>query len=185
MIYIVAGVILALLALVCWWSKRKKFEIKEINIKLGGIGKVKIKPDYHDIRIAHQIWTELVTRKAAIPIDPDHDVIHEIYDSWYKLFGRVRLLIADIPAERIANYDSTKELVHIAVETLNRGLRPHLTKWQAQYRHWHDLERKKNHEMSPQELQKTYPKYDELIKDVTKVNSLLIEYAEELKNLRS
>ena len=183
MIGIPVGIILTLLA--CWWLKRKKFEVKELNINLGEIGKVKLTPNYHDIRIAHQIWTELVTRKAAIPIDPDHDVIDEIYDSWYELFGRVRLLIADIPAERICNYDSTKELVHIAVETLNRGLRPHLTKWQAQYRHWHDLERKKKPEMSPQELQKTYPKYNELIEDVKEVNALLIEYAEELKNLRS
>ena len=26
---------------------------------------------------AHKIWTELVTRKAALPIDPEHDVIIE------------------------------------------------------------------------------------------------------------
>ena len=72
---------------VWWWLKRKRFKATRLNIKLGGVGKVELTPNTQDLNIAHQIWTELVTRKAAIPIDPEHDVIHEVYDSLYHLFG--------------------------------------------------------------------------------------------------
>lgn len=175
-----------ILALSGWcWFHRKRFKLTKLDISLGGIGKVEITPNTEDLKIAHQIWTELVTRKAAIDIDPEHDVIHEVYDSWYHLFGRVRLLIADVPATQIHDNKSTKLLVDIAVKTLNEGLRPHLTKWQARYRHWYASAREKDSFLSPQELQQTYPNYDELITDMKRVNKQLKEYAEELKKLLS
>lgn len=173
-----------ILAALGWcWFRRKRFKLTKLDIKLGGIGQVELTPNTQDLTIAHQIWTELVTRKAAIPIDPEHDVIHEVYDSWYHLFGRIRLLIADIPATKIHDHDSTKLLVDIAIKTLNQGLRPHLTKWQARYRHWYAQAREDNPSLSPQELQRTYPNYDELIADMKRVNKQLEEYAEELKKL--
>jgi hypothetical protein len=78
-----------------------------------------------------------VTRKAAQPIDIENDVILEIYDSWYALFGRIRQLISDIPGHMLRTEKSTQELVRIATQTLNDGLRPHLTRWQARFRHWY------------------------------------------------
>ena len=179
--FTIVGVILAVS--VWWWLKRKGFKATRLNIKLGGVGEVELTPNTQDLNIAHQIWTELVTRKAAIPIDPEHDVIHEVYDSWYHLFGRVRLLIADIPATQIHDYESTRMLVDIGVKTLNQGLRPHLTRWQARYRHWYAQAREKNPSLSPQELQQTYSDYDELITDMTTINEQLQEYADELKKL--
>lgn len=163
--------------------QRKRFKTTKLTINLGGVGQVELTPNTQDLKIAHQIWTELVTRKVAIPIDPEHDVIHEIYDSWYHLFGRVRLLIADIPATQIHDHESTNLLVDIAVKTLNEGLRPHLTRWQARYRHWYKNTREKNPSLSPQELQQTYPHYDDLMTDMRVVNKQLEEYAVELKKL--
>lgn len=60
---------------------------------------MKICPTWEDIQIAHQIWTELVTRKAAIPFNPDDDVIVEIYDSWYALFQRTQQLQVNVSGE--------------------------------------------------------------------------------------
>ena len=102
---------------------------------------------------------------------------------WYHLFGRVRLLIADIPATQIHDYESTRMLVDIGVKTLNQGQRSHLTRWQARYRHWYAQAREKNPSLSPQELQQTYSDYDELITDMTTINEQLQEYADELKKL--
>src|SRR5436309_1625407 len=75
--------------LVCWafyraWPLRR-FHLISLDIQLGGIGKVELRPNIEDIQIAHRIWVELITRKAALPIDPEHDVIFEIYDSWHAL----------------------------------------------------------------------------------------------------
>ena len=166
-----------------YYFKRRRFKTTELNIKLGSIGLVVLKPRKEDLDIAHKIWVELVTRKAAIPIDPEHDVIHEVYDSWYQLFGRIRLLIADIPAELIHDHESTRVLVDLATRTLNDGIRPHLTRWQARYRHWYAIERESKPYLTPQELQRTFPQYEELMKNMVQVNNLLKEYADELKKL--
>lgn len=161
----------------------RKYRVVKLDIKLGNIGKVELKPNIKDLQIAHRIWTELVTRKAAIPIDPEHDVLVEVYDSWHTLFTRVRELIADLPADLVRREASTKEIVRVATATLNDGLRPHLTKWQAHFRNWYEINKKELETKSPQELQRKYPGYNELISDMLVINGQLISYANELKKI--
>lgn len=160
-----------------------RYNLVKINIKLGNVGVAEFRPNKNDLQIAHKIWTELVTRKAAIPIDKENDVIEEIYDSWYALFKRIRGFISDIPAELIRNNSSTKEIVRIATQTLNDGLRPHLTKWQARFRTWSSSKKEKLLDMTPQDFQKEYPEYKDLIEDLIKVNEQLIQYSQELKKI--
>lgn len=79
----------------------------------------------------------------------------------------------------------TKIILNIAIEVLNEGLRPHLTIWQAKFRRWYTAESEKNDNIgiSPQELQKRYPEYLQLIKEMEKVNQKLINYRHTLKNI--
>ncbi len=125
---IIVWVALFLLILLLFFWRRwdKQIHTVEVNVNLGGLGCMKICPTWEDVQIAHQIWTELVTRKAAIPVDPENDVIAEIYDSWYALFQRTRQLVGDIPGKCIRREKSTQQLVKIATDSLNLGLRPHL-----------------------------------------------------------
>lgn len=157
-----------------------RFEPVEAEIKLGGVGKVTLRPNLQDIQIAHKVWTELVTRKAAIRIDEENDVIVEIYNSWYAMFLQVRKLISEIPASLLRSQKSTQEIVRITTTTLNEGLRPHLTKWHARFRNWYDQHSDDLKEKTPQELQREYPDYAELMADLRKVNEELIGYAEAL-----
>jgi hypothetical protein len=168
------------------WKARSPFhhyEIVRLNVQLGGVGNVELRPNNEDIQIAHRIWTELVTRKAAQPIDSEHDVIVEIYDSWYALFGRVRQLISDIPGHMLRKEESTQKLVAIATQTLNNGLRPHLTRWQARFRHWYDTCPEDVKAKCPQDCQRQFPDYTLLIEDIKKVNAQLIQYAGELEKI--
>jgi len=160
-----------------------RYSLVKLNINLGNVGSVEFRPNKTDLQIAHKIWTELITRKAAIPIDEENDVVEEIYDSWYTLFQKVREFISEIPAELVRNNKSTKEIVRIATLTLNDGLRPHLTKWQARFRSWSTSKKEELLNMTPQDLQKEYPEYKDLIKDLCKVNEQLIQYSKELKRL--
>lgn len=162
---------------------RKHYRVVKIDINLGKVGKAEIRPNIEDIQIAHKIWTELITRKAALPIDVDHDVIDQIYDSWYILFTKVREFIGNLPAELVREEYSTKEIIRIATETLNNGLRPHLTKWQAKYKNWYSQQENALKKKTPQEVQKLFPKYDLLIADMLDVNQQLIQYAEQLKKI--
>lgn len=159
------------------------WSVVEAQVQLGGIGTVKIRPSYDDIQVAHKAWVELVTRKAALPFDKDHDVISEVYNSWYALFQEMRSLAKTIPAERVRGSKDTQELVRLLVDALNKGLRPHLTQWQARFRHWYEDALKKSTEKSPQEIQRDFPQYQELVDDLIKVNKQLVEYAEVIRRI--
>lgn len=167
-----------------FWRKVKVYEINEAVI---GIGKqnVKIKPNYQDMQIAYKLWVELSTRKIGLEIDLDNDVIKELYDSWYEFFTLTRELIKEIPISKIRKDESTRELVRIAIDVLNEGLRPHLTTWQARFRRWYstEIEREENKQLSPQEIQKKYPEYEKLTKEMIDVNRQLIEYRKILRLL--
>jgi len=159
------------------------WSVVEAQVQLGGIGTVKIRPSYEDIQVAHKAWVELVTRKAAILFDKDHDVISEVYNSWYALFLEMRSLAKSIPAERVRASRDTRELVRLLVDALNKGLRPHLTQWQARFRHWYEDALKKGSAKSPQEIQRDFPQYQELVDDLLKVNKQLIEYADVIRQI--
>ena len=140
-----------------------------------------VERNYDNLEIAHRIYAELVTRKAAIPIDPDQDVIKEIYDSWYALFKITREEIKTLSGKSLKD-DNSDELVEMSIDILNKGLRPHLTAYQAKFRKWYaeELEKEDNLGKCPQEIQKEYPEYDELIKSMKDVNDLLVQYSEKL-----
>jgi len=164
-----------------------KFKSYEIDEAVIGIGeqKVRIKPNYQDMQIAYKLWVELGTRKIGLEIDLDNDIISEIYDSWYEFFKLTRELIKDIPVSKIRKDESTKELVRIAIEVLNEGIRPHLTKWQARFRKWYNTanETNENKGLSPQDIQKKYPEYEKLTKEMMKVNRRIMEYRKILKQM--
>jgi hypothetical protein len=156
----------------------------QLEITLGGIGTVSIKPNYEVKQIAHQAWVELNTRKAGLPIDKENDVISDIYKSWYQLFGEIRTLTRNIPASKLNNPD-TRRLVELLIDTLNDGLRPHLTKWRAKYEWWYEkaVAKSKEEELTPQDIQSTYPEYGELVDDMLKINKQLVQYTKEIKKL--
>jgi hypothetical protein len=162
----------------------KTYEINEAEIGIGN-QKVIIKPNYQDMQIAYKLWVEISTRKIGLKIDLDNDVIAEIYNSWYEFFKLTRELIKDIPVSKIRKDESTKELVRIAIEVLNEGMRPHLTKWQARYRKWYneEIEKNENNSLSPQEIQKKYPEYENLVKEIIEINQKLIKYKNKLKQI--
>lgn len=179
--------ILLLFLLLAWGVKRhflkRAWEPVEVNISIGNIGKVTIRPNHEIVRVAHQAWTELVTRKAGLLFDEDHDVIVEVYNSWYELFSEFRNLTKSIPAEKIREFEDARRLVDIMICALNKGLRPHLTQWQAKYRRWYTSEADKHQEKTPQEIQRSYPDYKVLVEDLKKVNQQMVEFAEALRNI--
>jgi hypothetical protein len=126
----------------------------------------------------------LTTRKAAIPFDREHDVIAEVYDSWYQLFKSLRELEKNVPVRKGMRADSDEaKLVTALSGALNVGLRPHLTMWQARFRRWYEVavSRAENAYLSPQEIQKQFSEYETLVSDLEKVNKGLMTFAESLR----
>jgi hypothetical protein len=163
-------------------NRYSEFEINEAEIGIGK-NKVKIKPNDQDLQIAYQLWVELSTRKIGLPIEKDHDVVVELYNSWYEFFRIARELVKTVPVKKVRANSSTQELIDVSFKILNEALRPHLTMWQARFRSWYQIEQESNPNLSPQELQRAYPKYEELEKDMLRVNEILISYKKLLENL--
>jgi hypothetical protein len=160
----------------------------KIKVKLGNVEfEEEIQKNYQNLYIANRIYIELATRKAAIPFDEEHDVIKEVYDSWFVLFKTIRNEIKTLPGEFLKNHKSSEKLIELTTEILNSGLRPHLTVYQAKFRKWYEeqLEESSNIGRSPQEIQKEFGDYDNLIADLKEVNNLLQLYKIELKKLIS
>lgn len=162
----------------------RRFRTRSVKISFKG-PEVEICPDHEVRRIAYQAWVEIQTRKAGLAFEEDHDVIVEVYDSWYQLFGVLRALSKTIPAECYADDDDARKLVKLLFESLNEGLRPHLTRWQARLRRWYaaSIEKDENATRTPQEIQREYPQYKELVADLRAVNSKFVEFAGALLKL--
>ena len=163
-------------------SFNKTMEICEAELGIGN-NKIKIKPNYVDYQICYKIWVELSTRKIGLPIDYENDVIEDIYNSWYEFFGITRELIKEIPIQKYQNKQSTQQIVRLSIEVLNEGLRPHLTKWQAKYRKWISVQNDLFPNNTPQEIQKKYIYYNELVCDMKNVNEILIQYRDVVREI--
>ena len=182
------GIAILIFLLVILWQQFKgslwgsNFEIDKAEVGIG-TGKISFKPNLGDQQIAYKIWVELSTRKIGLPIDLDHDVISEVYDSWHNFFSITRELIKDIPVSKVKN-SSTREVITLSINVLNQGLRPHLTSWQARFRHWYDKQLAlASDDMDPQAIQAKYPKFDELKSDLVVINKRLIKYREKMREL--
>jgi hypothetical protein len=142
-------------------------------------------PDTETRRVAHQAWVEIKSRKVGLPFEEGFDVIIEVYDSWYQLFGVLRDLAKSIPADRLQDCEDTRNLVSLLMRSLNEGLRPHLTKWQAKFRRWYEtaLASEDNKGKSPQEIQRLYPGYGELVADLCKVSAEFVQFADSLEKI--
>lgn len=163
----------------------RSYEINEAELGLGN-QKIKLRPNSTDLQIAYKIWVELCTRKIGLPIDLDNDVLVEVYDSWYDFFAVTRELIKDVPATRFRRKD-TERIIRLSIDVLNSGIRPHLTQHQARFRRWYErlISEPSSADLSPQEIQKKYPGYDELAEDLHRVNKQLIQYKFNMHSLIS
>ena len=156
----------------------------KLKYKLGGAEiEYNIIRNYQNIEIAHKIYIELVTRKAAIKIEEDKDVIVEVYNSWYSLFQITRNELKSINGQLLKDNNTSQELVRLLTDILNKGLRPHLTEYQARFRKWYSEQLENNIDKSPQEIQTKFDGIENLCSSMKEVNNTLIEYSKQLKKI--
>lgn len=183
--------VLIIAAIAVWWflpwvrrKWLKGYRTKAVKLRFGP-HEVEICPDTETRRVAHQAWVEIKSRKVGLPFEEEHDVIGDIYNSWYQLFRVLRELAKSIPADRLQDCEDTRSLVKLLMQALNEGLRPHLTKWQARFQHWYDaaLANEDNKGKSPQEIQRLFPDYSEVVADLRKVNGEFVRFADSLEKI--
>ena len=187
---IILLILAALVLTAMWiWPRYRPEGILEIDQAEIGVGESKIilRPNVTDRQVAYAIWVELSTRKIGLPIDLDDDVISEVYDSWYNYFSVTRDLIKTVAVTKVRG-PSTRKIITLSISVLNEGLRPHLTKWQARFRHWwkKEIDRADEHGVEvidPQSIQKRFPQYDALADELLVVNKRLIAYRKAMQEI--
>lgn len=187
--WIFIGIIITIIVALIFLKRHlsKLFRWQNLEVEISGTPKMtfKVERNHENLFIANRIHIELTTRKAAILIDENNDSIEEIYDSWYKLFNIIRDEIKTVPGKYLKDHDPTKALIGLTRKILNDGLRPHLTEHQAKFRKWLENAKEEdiNKRLAPQELQKKYPDFDNLVISMKEVNLILANYANELDKL--
>ena len=159
-----------------WERFRRARRVEEITVSFFGMS-WRLVRNRETAQLAHEAYVELVTRKAAIPFDEENDLLVEIYESWHALFAETRRLTRRIDADRLASDQGLRDLQELLIAALNEGLRPHLTRWQARFRHFYAAEMESRPELSPQDAQRGYPDYAELVADLRRTNDMLMSLA--------
>jgi len=165
-------------------SVERNIQPIKLKYKVGGVEvEYEIIRNYKNIEIAHKIYIELITRKAAIEIEEGKDVIVEVYNSWYSLFQITREELKSFDGVLLKDNNTSTQLVELLTDILNKGLRPHLTEYQAKFRKWYSEKLEENKSLSPQQIQTQYEEIEPLMKSMKEVNRTLIEYSEQLKKI--
>ncbi|MEN6424319.1 MAG: hypothetical protein ABFE13_03075 [Phycisphaerales bacterium] len=182
--------IIAIIVVLCWVvplvqrKYMKRFRTRSVTLTFKGVEWV-ICPDTETRRVAHQAWVEIKSRKVGLPFEEGLDVIVEVYNSWYQLFGVLRDLAKSIPTDRLEDCEDTRNVVALLMKALNEGLRPHLTRWQAKFGRWYEMElaNEANKGVAPQDIQKRYPEYADLVANLGGVHAEFVSLADSLKKI--
>lgn len=168
-----------LFSIILYFALREYRKSKILIISDISAFSVTIKLNMKNIDIAQKIFIHLRTRKIGVPFEED-DVLIEIYKSWFSTFGAIRDLLLEVRP-----IPQNKIIVELGVKILNSGMRPHLTKWQARFRKWYEIQVNKpeNENLSPQEIQRKFPEYNELISDLIQSQKEILSFLDSLEKI--
>lgn len=167
---------IVILIILYFFNKSKKSRV--LSISDINAFSITIKLNVKNIDIAYMMYIQLRTRKIGIAFD-DEDVLIEVYKSWFTAFNAIRDLLMNIRPN-----PQNQAIIELGVKVLNNGMRPHLTRWQAKFRKWYDLEanKKDNEKLSPQEIQRKFPEYNSLIEDLKRSQDEILVLLESLED---
>ncbi|SRR6266581_5366465 len=172
------GVVLILVLVALFVGRRYRAKSMTVNIPFG-LGNIVYESSTEDRVLAWKMYVQLSTRKAALLFDESHDLVADVHTSLYEVFSITRDLLSGMP---LADVKRPKGIADLILRTLNDGLRPHVTRWHAVYRRWWEQEiaNEANSGKTPQDIQRQFPRYRDLVDDMKRTNTELARFADEL-----
>jgi hypothetical protein len=124
-------------------------KIDRIKLALPWIGEIELQIDKKQVETAWIFYIELTTRIATVEMEADAGSDREALNSLYQLFTITRGVLREAgPGAGIGD----KSVGGVAIEILNRGLRPFLSKWHPMLQA-HEAQRPPNMGMADWERQ--------------------------------
>lgn len=144
-----------------------------VNIPFSNI-QADIETDETQRQAAWALYIELATRITSQPLAPDEGLLREAFNSLYKLFDITRQVLKQTgPGAGVGE----NSVGGIAIEVLNKGLRPFLAKWHPKLQDW---ETKKPEGISQLEHEYNWPEKQDCRADLEDLRQGLQEYVKAL-----
>jgi hypothetical protein len=142
-----------------------------------GLGQLEFEPDEVQQRAAWELYVELATRIAVQSLGPDEGLMREALSSMYNIFGATREILRQAGPSVAQGPNSFGP---IAIEVLNKGLRPFLAKW-------HPLllahEQKRPSDVNARDHERSWEKTPEFRLELSKLQGQMMIYAEALATI--
>jgi hypothetical protein len=155
-------------------------QIKATKLVVGlpfNLGQLEFEPDEVQQKAAWELYVELSTRIAVQPLDPDEGILREALSSLYTIFGVTREILRKAGPSVAQGPNSFGA---IAIEVLNKGVRPFLTKW-------HPLllahEQRRSPEVDARDHERSWERASELRKDLVELQEQMRIYADALAKI--
>jgi hypothetical protein len=136
-------------------------------------------------QIALAALVQIETHQIGRGVDLGKDNLSRVYTATYKMFGRLRELMGELPAAEF-NRDGVAARIYESLNNiLNKTLRPHLTLWPERYEEWRttSLGKSGSRKLSAQQLQQRFPQRKTLARDLKKIAKRLQSDATALRSL--
>lgn len=155
-------------------------QIKATKLVVGlpfNLGQLEFEPDEVQQKAAWELYVELSTRVAVQPLAPDEGILREAISSLYSIFGVTREILRKAGPSVAQGPNSFGA---IAIEVLNKGVRPFLTKW-------HPLllahEQRRSPEVDARDHERSWERASELRKELIELQEQMRIYAEALAKI--
>lgn len=157
-----------------------KKKVKATKLKVGlpfNLGSLELENDEVQMRAAWSLYVELSTRISTVPLDEGTGILREALSSLYNMFNITREILRGAGPD-IAQ--GPQSLGAIAIDVLNKGLRPFLVKWHPILK---DYEEKKAPELSTVQHEHKWEFNVEFREELEIVRQQMVIYVEALSQI--
>lgn len=154
-----------------------KKKVKATKLAIGlpfNLGQLEFEPDETQQRAAWELYVELTTRIAVQPLGPEEGLMREALSSLYSIFGATREILRQAGPSVAQGPHSFGP---VAIEVLNKGLRPFLAKW-------HPLllahEQTRPPDVSARDHERSWEKATEFRQELARIQEQMMVYADAL-----
>jgi hypothetical protein len=156
----------------------KKIKAKKLTVGLPfNLGSLEFENDEAQQKAAWSLYVELSTRIAVQPLEEGEGILREALTSLYNVFGITRQILREAGPD-IAK--GPQSFGAIAIDVLNKGLRPFLVKWHPILKSY---EEKKSSGKTTLEHEREWEHEKELRDELNKVRQQMVIYVEALAKI--
>jgi hypothetical protein len=156
----------------------KKVKATKLTVGLPfNLGSLELQNDEAQQRAAWSLFVELSTRISTVPLEDGEGILQEALTSLYNVFNITRQILREAGPEIAKGPNS---LGAIAIDVLNKGLRPFLVKWHPLLKGY---EEKKLPAVTTVDHERAWERAGDFRKELEQVRQQMVIYVDALARI--